>query len=103
MLSRHYFELKEPTTMTDEELEAKLLEVVIAHRSGKRKKYSHRNPEGPQAVARIEELEAILQEIIDTACVGKGKEVTVRSTRFNAPASVLFRAYAAMKGTNDEG
>ena len=48
--------LKEPT-MTDEELEAKLMEVVIAHRSGKRKKYWHRNPEGPQAVARIKELE----------------------------------------------
>ena len=53
------------------------------------------------AKIRIKELEAILQEIIDTACVGKGKEVTVRSTRFNAPASILFRAYAAMKGTED--
>ena len=49
--------------MTDEELKAKLLEVESGKGSGDYTSNWHRNPEGPQAVARIEELESAIRDI----------------------------------------
>ena len=48
--------------MTDEELKTKLLEVESGKGSGDYTSNWHRNPEGPQAVARIEELEALVEQ-----------------------------------------
>ena len=51
--------------MKDEELKAKLLEVESETGSGDCTSNWHRNPEGPEAVARIEELEAKNKELED--------------------------------------
>ena len=58
--------------MTDEELEAKLLEVESGKGSGDCTSNWHRNPEGPQAVARIKKLE---RENLTLKCVLAGERI----------------------------
>jgi hypothetical protein len=48
--------------MTDEELKEKLLQKTYGRASGKE---FYRNPEGPQAVAYIEKLEAHIRVLLD--------------------------------------
>ena len=51
--------------MTDKELKAKLLEVESGTGGGDCTSNWHRNPEGPQAVARIEELKTALTGLLE--------------------------------------
>ena len=86
--------------MTDEELKAKLLEVESGKGGGDCTSNWHRNPEGPQAVARIEELEAVLSSLYGQVYQAIDCWICADSPSMD---EAMRNAREALKGTDHDG